>query len=153
MLFRGRGRFVVLWLGPALEGLEAAAGPGFQRGEERIRTDRPADALASAQARRRPFVLVGRSAKREKRWRAGARSVRPSSARPKSARARPRPVFGPLDETGAHGIEVHVAVGGGEMVLVHRHGAVSSLPEMAGSPPPRVDQSGISTMHARQGAA
>ena len=71
----------------------------------------------------------------------------------KGARARPRPVFGPRDETGAHGIEVHVAVGGGEMVLVHRHGAVSSLPEMAGSPPPRVDQSGISTMHARQGAA
>jgi len=39
------------------------------------------------------------------------------------------------------------------MVLVHRHGAVSSLPEMAGSPAPRVDQSGISTMHPRQGAA
>src|SRR5271166_3577621 len=59
MLLRGRGRSVVLWLGPALVGVEAAAGLGFQRSEERVRTGRPADALAFAQARRRSFVLVG----------------------------------------------------------------------------------------------
>lgn len=56
ILPHGRGRSVVLWFGPALEGVEAAAGPGFERGEERVRTDRPADALTSAHARDRRLL-------------------------------------------------------------------------------------------------
>ena len=48
-------RLALLGLGPALDGVEAAAGLGFQRGEERVRADRPADAFAFAGARRRRF--------------------------------------------------------------------------------------------------
>ncbi len=153
MLFRGCS--LVLWFGPALEGVEAAAGPGFQSGEERVRTDGPADALAFAQARRRRLVLLGFQEVGEagNALAGGGEVGKPVLGEAqKGARARPSPVSGPLGETGAHGIEVHIAVGGGEMVLVHRHGAVSPLPEMAGSPASRVDQSGVSTMHARQRA-
>ena len=39
------------------------------------------------------------------------------------------------------------------MVLVHRHGRVSPLSEMAGPLAPRVDEAGVSTMHGREGAA
>src|SRR5271157_6327161 len=77
------------------------------------------------ETRCRPFVLVGFQEVGEAgKALAGGGEVGKAvlgEAR-KGARARPRPVFGPLDQTGAHGIEVHVAVGGGEMVLVHRHG-------------------------------
>jgi hypothetical protein len=36
------------WLGPALEGGEGTTGPGFQRGQERVRANGAADAFAFA---------------------------------------------------------------------------------------------------------
>ena len=39
------------------------------------------------------------------------------------------------------------------MVLVHRHRAVTPLPEMPGAPLPRVNDAGVTPMRARQRAA
>src|SRR5207237_1236558 len=44
--------------------------------------------------------------------------------------ARPRPIFGPLDQASAHGIKRDIAVGGDEVLLIHRHRAEPRLPEM-----------------------
>jgi len=94
-----------------------------------------------------------RSAKRAKRWRAGVVSVSGSSPRPSRARALDHGQSCARDKFCAHGVLDDVTIGGGEMVLVHRHRAEPPLPEMPGAALARMDSARVSAMDARQDPA
>ena len=97
--------------------------------------------------------LASRSAKSGKRSLIGASSVKPSFLPRKCARARPPPILRPFHQPRPHRIERHVAQCRRQMSFVHGDGAEPTLPEMAAALAPRLDHSGIASMHARQRAA
>ena len=115
----------------------------------------PADAFAFAQARCRPFVPVGVHKVGETGKTLAGRGEEDKSVLgevQKSARARPPLVFGPHNDTGAHGIKVHGAVRGDDMVHVHCHGARIVPARNGRSTRTRVDEAGVSILRLSEQA-
>ncbi len=120
-----------LWFRAALAWPQPALGGALDRGQKSIVSQRSADALGTAQTRQHVAIRLGSEhAKRGKRARMGARAVIPSSFPVRCARV--------LDRRRC------------EMILVHRDGAEPTLPEMAGAPAPRMNDTGIAAVDARQ---
>src|SRR3954454_18908258 len=135
--------------------LQCAPGPPLEPGEEAIVAERPANALRGAQS----FEQIGRGLD-GKQIRKIGKSI-PDRLQLRDAvvlvaqvrpHARPAPVLSALNQSRTHRIERYVAQRRSEMFLVHDGGAEPALPEMAAAFAPRLDDPGISSMHACKGA-
>ncbi|MFZ0208663.1 MAG: hypothetical protein WAL59_21585 [Roseiarcus sp.] len=150
---RQSARPVIGRLRSAPERAKAAVGLGFQRCEKAFRTDGAAHAFSLAQPRCRggvflAFQQVGEAGKSlADRGEICDGVIAEAQV---GARARPLPIFRAADQSRSHGVQRHIAEGGGQMRLVHRDAAEPSLPEVAGAFTPRVDHARVTPMHARQ---
>jgi hypothetical protein len=146
------------WFRPTLLRLEAALGDPLDPRQKPVVSKRPADALGRAQVREGLGVTavrfsreqVGKVREAVTNGCAGREPI--VLAGEMRARARPAPVLRADDQPRAHRIERHVAQGGREMILVHRHRPEAALPEMAGALAARMNDAGVATMHGGERA-